>query len=215
MTLLGSIKYLELVTVLIATAYYQKFFNSYLKYFLFLMWFVTVVEFVIAGLKFFDMGFQNQFVYNIVTSIQFVYYFSLYHKTIKTARYKKWIQYFLSVFTASVVVNFLFFQKLTITAPFHSYTYTLGAILLIITIGLFLTEILNSEKILFFQRYLMFWISIGLLLFHTGIIPFIISFNFFPAMLSSDSLSIIFFTLNFVMYSCLTIGFAWSQKYSD
>jgi hypothetical protein len=106
-------------------------------------------------------------------------------------------------------------QKLTVTAVFHSYTFTIGAIFLIITIGLFLVEILNTEKVLYFKRYLMFWVSIGLLVFYTGIIPFIISLNLLPAMLSTDSLTLVFITLNFLMYSCFSLGFILSNKYSE
>jgi hypothetical protein len=118
------------------------------------------------------------------------------------------------VFIISVIANFVGVQKLTVTAVFHSYTFTVGAIFLIITIGLFLIEILNTEKVLYFKRYLMFWISMGLLVFYTGIIPFVISLNLLPAMLSTDSLMIIFITLNFLMYSCFTLGFILSHKYS-
>jgi hypothetical protein len=87
--------------------------------------------------------------------------------------------------------------------------------LLIVTIGLFLVEILNTEKVLYFKRYLMFWISVGLFVFYTGIIPFVLSLNLLPALLSSDSLAINFFTLNVVMYTCFTIGFILSRPYSN
>jgi hypothetical protein len=138
----------------------------------------------------------------------------LYHKAMKTRSYQKWVLGFLVIFIVSVIINFVWIQPLTVTVPFYSYTFALGAILLIVTIGLFLVEILNSEKILFFKRYLMFWISVGLLVFYAGILPYILSLTFVPHLLRMDSLQIIFFSLNLVMYTCFTVGFIISNKYS-
>lgn len=215
-SLLGLIKYLELIAALTGSIYYKKYSNSFLKYFLYLLWFIVGLEFTVWAIKeCYDATLQNNFIYNVATSIQYGYFFLLYYKSLNTQKYKKWVLYFLLTFIVSVVINFIWGQKLMITGPFHSYTFTLGAILLIISIALFFAEILNSEKVLYFKRYLMFWISVGLVLFYSGIIPFVLSLNFLPALLSSDSLSIIFFTLNFMMYTCFTIGFIVSRKYTD
>ena len=217
MSLFGLIKYLELLAALVAVLYYRKYATSHLRHFVFLLWGVAAVEFVMAAVKHFYEGVvvQNNFVYNLLTSIQYVYFFFVYYYTMKTARYKKIVAGFLVAFPVAVTINFLWIQRLTITAPFHSYTFTLGAILLMVTIGLFFAEILNTEKVLYFKRYLMFWISIGLFLFYTGIIPFMVGVNFMPLLLSSDMLSIIFFTLNLVMYSCFITGFALANTYTD
>lgn len=214
MSLLALIKYLELITGVVGLICFKKYSNTFLKYFLYVLWLVILVEFTISILKHNYEIKPNHFIYNVLTSLQYVYYFMLYYRMISKPAYKKWVKGFLIVFIASVIVNFLWFQKLDVTAAFHSYTFTVGAILLIVTIGLFLVEILYSEKVLYFKRYLMFWISVGLFVFYTGIIPFVLSINFLPALLSSDSLAINFFTLNFLMYTCFTVGFILSRPYS-
>lgn len=216
MSLFTLIKFIELITAVAGSLHFRKYAGTFLRYFLYLLWIVTIVEFTMAILKsYYDLKFQNNFIYNILSSLQYVYFFLLYHQTIQSPKYRRWVMAFMTVFVVSVILNFMFVQKLTVTAPFHSYTFTAGAILLIVTIGLFLFEILNTEKVLYFQRYLMFWISIGLFVFYTGIIPFVISLNLLPALLSNDSLVIIFFALNLVMYSCFTIGFFISHKYTE
>jgi hypothetical protein len=214
MNLFVLIQIFEGVTAITATVFYKKYGRSFLKYFLFMLWSIVIIEIIIAVLKRSDIILQNNFVYNIITSLQYVFYFLLYYNTLRNATYKKWILGFLIGFILAVVINFVWIQTLSVTAAFHSITFTLGAILLIITIGLFLVEILNTEKVLYFTRYLMFWISMGLLVFYTGIIPFIISLNLLPAMISGDSLTLVFFTLNALMYSCFTIGFIISHDYS-
>lgn len=214
MNLFLLIQLFELITAIIASVFYKKYSGSFLKYFLIMLWLIFFVEALIWTLKRNGIILQNNFIYNVITSLQYVFYFLLYYKTLTNMVYKKWIMRFLIGFVISVIINFLWAQKLTVTAVFHSYTFTIGAIFLIVTIGLFLIEILNTEKVLYFTRYLMFWISIGLLVFYTGIIPFIISLNLLPAMLSTDSLTIIFITLNLLMYSCFSLGFILSNKYS-
>jgi hypothetical protein len=216
MNLLGWIKYLELITAITGIVFYRKYSNSNLKYFVYMLWFTVLIEFAVGTVKqYTEARLQNNFIYNVLTSFQYVYYFFLYYTIITIPRYKQWVMGFLVAFVIAVLVNFLWVQKLTVTAAFASYTFTLGAILLIMTIALFLVEILNTEKILYFKNYLMFWISIGLFVFYTGIIPFVLSINLLPELLSNDALAIMFFTLNFVMYSCFTIGFIISRPYVE
>lgn len=212
MNLFTVIQFFELLTAIIALVYYKKYSGSFLQYFLYMLWLIVITEGLIWVLMKNDIIVQNNFIYNVFSSLQYVFYFLLYYNTLANTSYKKLIRVFIVAFILAVVVNFMWIQKLTVTATFHSYTFTIGAIFLIVTIGLFLVEILNTEKILYFTRYLMFWISIGLLVFYTGIIPYIISLNLLPDMLGNDSLTIIFITLNIVMYSCFALGFILSYK---
>jgi hypothetical protein len=214
MNLFVLIQVFEIATAIIAAIYFKKYSGSFLKYFLFMIWFIALVEILIGTLKDNGVIVQNNFIYNVITSLQYVYFFLLYYKSMKTQSYRKVVLGFLIVFVLSVIVNFLWLQPLNLTSAFSSYTFTIGAILLIVTIGLFLVEILNTEMVLYFKRYLMFWISMGLLVFYTGIIPFVLSLNLMPELLSTDSLAIIFFSLNLVMYACFTVGFILSHKYS-
>lgn len=215
MGLLGLIKFLELITAIIGTIYYKKYSQSFLRYFLLLLWLVAGVEFTMWALKNFEIRLQNKIVYNFLTTLQYIYYFLLYYNTIRKKKYKQWVLSFLIVFMVTVGLNFTFIQRLTLTAPFHSYTYIIGAILLVVTIGLFFIEVLNTEKVLYFKSYLMFWISIGLVLFHASVIPFIVSINFLPGLLYSNILLNILFALNFIMFTCFIIGFVISRPYND
>ena len=216
MALLGLIKYFELVTYIVAAVHYKKYSHSLLKYFFFLLVLVTALEFTISIFKeYFGMYLQNWYIYNILTSLQYVYYFILYVNVLASAQKKKLVSAFLIVFLISVLVNFVFIQKLAVDGPFHSYSFVLGAVLLIISIGLFFADMLQTEKVLHFKTYLMFWISIGLFVFHTAIIPLILSINFLPQGVSANTLKGILFALNFIMYTCFSVGFIISKKHID
>lgn len=215
MSLYDVILFLELLTVVVGTIYYKKYASSFLRYFLYWLWLVTLIEFTIWGLKQGGISFQNLYIYNMLNSIQYTYLFLLYYKTMKTPRFKKVVLGILITFLLAVIINFVWLQGVTVTASFHSYTYILGAAMLIVVISLFMVEILNSEKVLYFKRHLIFWTSVGLFLFHAGIIPFAISVNFAPALLNLKHLAGILFALNLPMYSCFIIGFIMSDKYID
>ncbi|MEM7108064.1 MAG: hypothetical protein AAF519_07545 [Bacteroidota bacterium] len=216
MTLLETIKYFELVTLVVGAVYYKKYSSSFVKYFFFLLGVVVTLEFTVWTMKqFFGMPLQNWYIYNILTSIQYVYYFILYEKVMSRYRTRQWVRIFLFVFLISVLVNFIFIQRLAVDGPFHSYSFVLGAVLLIVSIGLFFAEMLQTEKVLYFKTHLMFWISIGLFVFYTGVIPLILSINFLPQGISLNTLNGILFTLNFMMYACFSVGFIVSEKYVD
>lgn len=215
MLFLGLSQYLELAAAIIGTIYYKKYSHTFLKYFLFLLWLVVGVEFSIWFLRqHYDQAFQNALVYNILTYIQFSYFFLLYYKIIKKKVYRKIVFALLILFAVSVALS-LILNAGDVTSHFQSDTFTFGAAMLDITIGLFLVEILNSDKVLYFKKYLMFWISIGLVLYYTAIVPYFISLKFLPAFRSSDVWSFIIFTLNLMMYGSFIIGFIVSRKLED
>ena len=216
MSLINSVALIQLFTVILGVITWNKYCNSYLKYFILLLALIMLLEFSILGLKhFYDITFQNHFIYNVSTSIQYLYYFTLYYHVLSNVRFKKLVRGFLFIFIISVIINFTFAQKLTVDGPFHSHTFTLGAVLLIMAIGLFFAEMLKTEKILHFRTYLMFWISIGLFVFYTAIIPVILSLNFLPMGIEPKMLRAILFVLNVMMYGCFSIGFIVSDKYVD
>lgn len=217
MDLLELIKYFELIAFIVGVFYFKKFSDSYLKYFLFLLGAVVIVEFSIWILQSYAaiLPAYNYFIYNVVTSIQYIYYFSLYYKIMTDAAYKKLIKWFMILFLVSLVINFVFLQKLSVDGVFHSYTFSLGAILLIASIGLFFAETLKTDRVLYFKRYLMFWISIGLFTFYTSIVPLILIINFLPKEVPPDIIVAIMFILNLMMYSCFTLGFILGKKYTE
>jgi len=210
---LDYIIFFELAAVIAGCVFYKKYFKSYIKYFTLLLIAVASLELVVWILRYQNIKFENRYIYNIITTIQSLYYLTLYRKVVINKIYRNLVSGFISIFVISIVVNFIFIQKLSFSGGFHSYTYILGSIFLIVSISLFFVEILKSDKILYFKTYLMFWLSIGLFLFHTAILPLMVIINVLQTGVSH--FNTIFFTLNMMMYSCFTIGFVISREYKD
>jgi vacuolar-type H+-ATPase subunit I/STV1 len=90
--------------------------------------------------------------------------------------------------------------------------HVLGSIFLIISILFYFIELLKSEKILVFHRLLLFWISVGLILFYAGTIPFMLKWNGYMLIPGVHDLFLIVYILAITMYLIFSFGFIWSKK---
>jgi len=103
--------------------------------------------------------------------------------------------------------NILFLQKTLQTS--QTYSIILAGIFIVISIIILLIELLNSDKILKINKLLLFWISIGVLLFYSGILPIYVVVD----LLNYQGLfDYIILGLNIVMYGCFITGFIVSKK---
>ena len=207
-SLKGSIKYVELLTAIIGTIYFYKYKHTCLKYFLYILWYLVVNEFL--GLLIRKSGIvYNLIIYNIYHLINFSFLFILFRTYVNKDTHKKYIKYFLIIYIISFFVNMFFQNYITqlITIPF-----IIGAFFLILSIVFYFTEILNTDKVLYVNKNLFFWISIGLLLYHFGKIPTRIMRNYYDEVPNFESIFIAESSLSIIMNICFIIGFIWSEK---
>ncbi|MDJ0644736.1 MAG: hypothetical protein QNJ57_02030 [Flavobacteriaceae bacterium] len=213
-----SVRYSELVSAVVGTVFFYKYKHTHLKYFLYLLWYITISEFLgeyikVSGHMAYvdEEGFiYNKWVYNILNFITFNTLYFIYYKQLDTKVFKKLIKIFAVVFSVLFIINFTFFQNFII----HSAVAPriAGAIFLVTSIIFYFIELLRSEKVLVFHRLLLFWISIGLLLFYTGTIPFVLKWNGYMLIPGIHELFLIVYVLAIVMYLIFTFGFIWSKK---
>ncbi|WP_165605831.1 hypothetical protein [Flavivirga aquatica] len=79
-------------------------------------------------------------------------------------------------------------------------------------IAFYFTEILNTNKVLYVDKNLLFWISIGLLLYHIGKIPTRIMRNYYEEIPNFENIFIAESILSIIMNICFIIGFICSEK---
>jgi len=201
--------FLEVLTVLIGFLYVKKFKNTVYMYFLYYLLYTALNE--ITALYLFNNTFHisNQVLYNIYNPITVLFYLYFYKAFIKGKRTKKLINYFQLTLISSYIIEFLFF-KLDFLSQEATYSNNFGSLLLLIVIILFLFEIINDEKIVFnLYKSMIFWMSIGLLLFVVGTIPIFISVDL---MNFNNTYLFILYGLNIIMYGSFIIGFIVSKK---
>ncbi|MBL4745594.1 MAG: hypothetical protein JKY08_04440 [Flavobacteriaceae bacterium] len=83
------------------------------------------------------------------------------------------------------------------------------AFFVIIAVSAYYFESLNSDKVLYAKESLLFWVSLGLLLYQVGTIPIDIFGEYFNFSGIYDS---ILFILNIILYGCMMVGFRVSER---
>ncbi|AUC75762.1 hypothetical protein CW732_08765 [Olleya sp. Bg11-27] len=202
-----SVKYIELITAIIGSIYFFKYKYTYLKHFLILLWLIVLIEFF--GSYWYALYGSNFIIYNIYHLINFTFLLYLYKKYVEKLKHKQWISYFIVFYILSFIVNIGFQNYLT---QIQTIPFIVGAVFIIISISFYFLDILNSNKILYISKNLLFWISIGLLLYFVGKIPTRIIRNYWEEFDNYQSIFMVEYILSIIMNICFIIGFVCSEK---
>ncbi|MDH7445442.1 hypothetical protein [Aquimarina sp. 2201CG14-23] len=198
----------EVFTAIVGTIFFYKYKDAkFLRYFIFFIWYVATNELVGLYIKL-DSG-VNAIIYNIYNAVNFTFFLLLYRYYFKNEKNKKLALYFSIIYLSSFVINGFFENYLS---EYQRFPYILGALFLVITILLYFFEILNSEKVLNAKKNLLIWISVGLLMYFVGNLPFRILRNYYQELTDATVLFLVNITLTVIMNTCFIIGFIWSDK---
>lgn len=201
----------EFLSVIIASVYFFKNRKSKLKYFLYFLWYSFLNELVGKYLADYSQ-LDNTIMYNVYLIIYFLFIFYLYWDNLERKLFKNVISILTIIYSLVYIVNFFVLKNFT--TKLQVYPFMIGSCFLIITVILYFIEVLNSEKIVLMTKELLFWISLGLLLFNIGIIPWLIMLSYFPIVFV-DNLTILkslFNCLVIILYICYIIGFICGHK---
>tara|TARA_R110002073_G_scaffold40547_5_gene115341 strand:+ start:495722 stop:496402 length:681 start_codon:yes stop_codon:yes gene_type:complete len=214
----NSIKYAELIAALAGTFYYFKYQHTAVKLLLPLLWLITITEFVSLFLISNDLLLYtdaqgtkyNLWIVNLLYVIYFPVLLYIYFKEIKNTTFKVCIQIFTVGYLVVSAINWIFIQNFI--TEWSELPFIVGSLAIIIAVVFYFVELLKSDKIIVFHRTLLFWVSIALLLFHAGTIPFSIKINGYAHIPGTHQLFLILYVLAILMYLILAFGFIWSRK---
>jgi len=199
------------IATIVSLIYYKKFKDTPYVYFIYFMVFTFLTEFF--GILFGHiLLIYNVFVYNIYTIFVFIFYFVFYKKIFKNSKNKKIMLWFVTIY-----LLFVFADIFIIKTHFFNHSlinsFVVGAVLLLVTLILFLKEVIDNKNAIFnIRKTFIFWISTGALLFFIGVIPVMITVEHFKYEGLPDYVIAI---LNVIMYGCFVIGFVNSDhKYN-
>ncbi|MDP5228919.1 MAG: hypothetical protein NWQ38_00895 [Cellulophaga sp.] len=180
----NSFLYVYGATIFVALYSYAYYFETPLKYLPILLTYTFLSEFlgylikqnpdfnpVVSGFY----SSYNFVIYNIYSTIFMLYFYYIYWSLVKNIRYKK-IIFILSYSYVIVAIANIFIQDYYLQYQLYAAIY--GSIVLSFCIILYL---LKQPKILrnkFAKESLLFWISLGLLVFTLGIIPIITYYTY-------------------------------------
>jgi hypothetical protein len=212
------IPFSELLAAIIGTIYFYKYRHTPLKYFLFLLWYITLTEFTgwYASKKnvlvFFDENgvTYNHWLYNLLYFVFFNVILYIYLNSVKKKNHKLWVKIFIICYIIISIINWSLIQSFVF--EMSELPYVTGSIFLIISIIFYFIQLLKSEELKTFHKELLFWISIGFLLFHSGTIPFSLKYNDYALIPGIHNLFAIIYILSLSMYLIFTFGFIWCKK---
>jgi len=210
-----TIFFIVFITTFISFFYYKKFKGTVYCYFLYYILWTFFVELIYNTIRYYyihykEIIFNSNFTYNIHIIVTYLFFF-LFYKTI-SKKNKTIYNIFVLVFVLFVLFNY-FILKNNFLDGLNTNNIIVGGILLLISLILFLIEIINNEEIIFnIQKAFVFWISVGLLLFYVGIIPIMISKEILDY---NETYMNVLILLNVLMYGSFVIGFIKSDtKYN-
>ncbi|WP_109435694.1 hypothetical protein [Aquimarina sp. AU119] len=197
----------QLITALVGLIYFYKYKKTFLKYFLIFLWYVGVND--IVGYILNENSYEVAWLYNTYYLIVFNYLMFLFRNYLSSNNHKKWIILLIVLYNLSVFINSFFENYYD---EFSTMPYIIGASFVIISIIFYYIDILNSEKVLFINKNILFWISIGVLIYYSGNIPFRIVRNYVGELIDASIQYMVLLILTFVMNLCFIRGFIWSSK---
>jgi hypothetical protein len=143
--------YLLVITssMLVCLILYKSVKKTALKYFLPFLVLTIIVE--LSGLWMNQHGIKNYLLFNVFTTVEFVFYSFLL---------------FIHLYTLALIINLIYFQGIE---RFHTYTFLLGSFFIVVFCCLFFYESVLPEYIeSTLTKEPFFWVCTGLLLFYLG-----------------------------------------------
>ncbi|MDE3741742.1 hypothetical protein [Maribacter polysaccharolyticus] len=146
----------------------------------------------------------NFILYNIFSLFFFGFFYRVYWKLISNERYKQWIQ------RMSITILLIYVVSCVFQNPFDTdfyYAHALGSWVLLFCVALYFIEKKRDKGTIYQPKNLVFWISIGLIIFYT-IFPFIFIIGYWDYDIwKKFNLRTVLRVLIVVMYSLFITGF--------
>jgi len=120
---------------------------------------------------------RNSWLYNSYSIIKFAIFYIFFIGQLQNKKSIKFFRWITVLFVVSAILNLLFTDVFFERSS--AYTFIVGAVILMGLIFVYYFELLKSDKILVFYKSLVFYISVGLLLWHVTTTPLFIYNKYF------------------------------------
>lgn len=118
---------------------------------------------------------SNHWIYNIFTTGQLLAIGILYRKILYSKNLHYLLRVFMFVYPLLVTVNFMLVQSFF---RFHTLTYTIGCLFIILLVFSYFNQLLHSKEVLKLRSNPFFWINTGNAIYFIGSLFYLGSVNF-------------------------------------
>lgn len=212
--LLSNYYFIFYVTALVLSiARYPRYFNSVLKYLPILFTYTLLSELLgmlVRDVDDIQLIYRKEFynyntvIFNIFDIIFYLYFFYVFYELLSSTTQKAIIKYGGVVFLIVCLIN-LWFQDFY-TAP-QNYAIIFGSLILLFCTLSYLKDLISKVPSSHLIGTLLFWISIGLIIFYScyPITMYLLSFHY--DVYINYGLSNLHYATIAAMYTCFIIGF--------
>lgn len=193
------------VTLLIGLVYSKKFWDTPSAYILVYLSILLFVEYIGSKIE------NNHWLYNIQSFMELLIFTLIFYGSLKVKRSKKAVLFLFAFCCFWLLMEMLFVAE-NGYLTYLSYSFGLISFVIPLMCFLFLFEMTNSEKVLYHNRVLLYWISIGLMVYHLCNLPTTVLINDLFEMGNYELLYGIQVISGMTMYICFSIGFVWSYR---
>ena len=199
----------QIVTAITATIYSWKYSNTDLRYFVLLLWYTVLNDFVALYYYSKTIDPNNSILYNIYQVVSFSYFLWLYRRAVQQKNSRRIVTVFLPLYLLSVAISLSVHD---VKSEYLVIPYLVGAGFVLINIVLYFIEILNSDTIIYINQKLLFWISVALLFLYTGSIPLMVARHYYSDSPTIPYILNVNYFLNFLVNLLYISGIIWSGK---
>lgn len=196
-----------LISCGVAVAHYKKIKGTKMMFFLYILLLGLFTESTAYYVGFYS-NYRNTFpVNNFYNLLSVTAYFFLFMSYLQSKKKKRFILGLFISFILFALFNYIFTYSTILKYHLNSWVY--GNICMIIVILIYLLDLFQGELILNVKNVLLFWVSIGNLLFFVGFLPVYalsVYFNY------NGIWDYTVFTLNIIMHTCFIVGFLISKR---
>ena len=185
---------------------YKRLSPRFLQLFVPLLFVVLFAE-LATPLKLIRFKGSNHWLFNLVTILEFVFYFFIFSLALRKPVEKKIALLSIPFYLLIATLNIFLFQGFN---KFHTISYRLGAVMVITGCLLYFRQLLRTDEQIILLGDAMFWICTGLLFFYLGFFFYISAFDYIVYSnlpFNRELWKIISHSLNFLLYSCFIISF--------
>lgn len=210
-TFARCIKLFELGALITGILFYKKFKNSYFRYFIYYLGIIVCCEIAAYFLNEAKMYEPKNALYDfIVLPLEFLFFHWFYYQS-GNKKGKVVVIICSAVYIISWVADQLYFKNAK--TVFMSLTYSVGSMTLLVLLLSYFNQIISGNEILHFKTDIRFWVSLGILIFYLGTLPYFglrnVLFTQYNELFRSYTWVMIF--LDYAMYLLFAVGFAKHQ----
>jgi hypothetical protein len=199
---------IELFTCIIAFVYYNKLRATRWRLLPFYLLAIIALELLGRYLGSTpELRKYNPLMFNYISfPLQFLFFYWIFYTDVYFAENKKHIWGCIILYLLALVADAVYFTNKSYF--FHSFSYSIGNIILLLLLMKYFYKLSTSDDILKFSENIMFWFCLGVLIYYVGTLPLwalrnVLVFQHPGIFLKYSYTSQV---LDYLMYSLFTIG---------